>query len=177
MEKTSHSLRNTIVGTVIGGLILAGLLRLIPSFLKWLLNSFKLIWEFLFLKVELSNWLFILLLGIVSYSLFRVVKKLLSYKEQEMKKPFLSNEEKYVLALLIKVDGRSLTCSEIAAGIKCAHIHTKHALEQLEEKDLIRSYSGSYGSVDVYGLTRLGRELVIETGFDKTILGKQKKPQ
>lgn len=131
-------------------------------FLELLVNILKSVWIFLFLKTELSNWLWLSLLIItiimVLNFLLKLGKKMIRLFKKDIKlegtpdeknvaghllketkeDPF-TEEEKYALALLTKVDGRSLSLTEITKGIESTRIRTEFALEKLEEKTLYAS--------------------------------------
>jgi hypothetical protein len=186
MAENKNQVRNGIIITVVGGLILAASLKLIPSLWNWLVNFLRNFWQFLFLKIELSTWLFLLFLTASLYTLFKLSKYILSFfpkktqspqqtpepdKSQEIAEPekkedSSSKEERYIVALFAKTDGRSLSVSEIQRGIGSNNIRTSHALERLLEKNIIERYGGPYSPVE-YALTTKGRGLIINLDWDK----------
>ena len=186
MAEDNKSIRNGIIVTVVGGLIIAAIKNFAPSIWTRFSAFINIIFDFSSIKLELSAWLFILLLGLSVYPLSKLAQKILSFFRkvipnkqtfplseiqeypQEQKTPAIfSNEEKFTLAILIKADDRKLTFEEIVNGINSTNIRTRHALDELRNKCLVEKYSRNSFGLAKYGLTCKGRELVVERDWDK----------
>lgn len=89
-------------------------------------------------------------------------------KNKYSKESSMSNEEKYILTILTKVDGRALTFSEIQGGINCSNVRTRNAIDKLKRRYLIKRYGGPYHP-EAYVLTEEGREFVIGFNLDEKL--------
>lgn len=186
-----HPIISTVIGTVIAGLLLTFLNMIFPSFWIWIVGIFGKIKNSLFLEMGISSWLFIMLLCLSIHPLFKIIMRFINYlskvdkrkvdthtadeqktdqktKNKYSKESSMLNEEKYILTILTKVDGRALTFSEIQGGINCSNIRTRNAIDKLKRRYLIKLYGGSFHP-EAYVLTEEGREFVIGFNLDEKL--------
>ena len=82
----------------------------------------------------------------------------------------LNQEEAYVLALFTKADGKTLTIQRIKEGLEITEIRVKSTIEKLEEKKFVRLESQPVSfSPHEYGLTKLGRSLIVDSEWDEKL--------
>lgn len=97
MSENNHSLRNGIFGTVIGGIILmlvepmrTFLFSLIKTIASWLWYIIKAIPVYITTKHEISGWLMIIFSVTLLYSIYRIIKAVISKLENDPIKGFIS---------------------------------------------------------------------------------------
>lgn len=184
MADSSLTLRNTIIGTVIGGLILSIILWLIgflPTVWRWFIHSLITIWDWVTIDLTIPTWLLSILIILALPTLWRIWLRIVSYtipiEESEItsapadEKPLpisisaqLSQNELSALRVLADVDGRYLYLPKVADGIKQNQLRTQQALDSLISKGFVYD-SLNYVHGTSYGLSEKGRDLVIELGY------------
>jgi hypothetical protein len=180
----SHTLRNTIIGTVVGGLILSFVLWLVgflPAVWAWLVNIFKTIWGWVTADLATPVWLLSMLIIFSLPVLWRIGLKTVSFiipaKENEITSTSvngepvpqniasqLSENELLVLRALAAEDGGSAHLDTIASRIRQNQLRTEQTLDSLLRKGLIHD-SFNYIYDTSYYLSDRGRDLVIELGY------------
>ncbi len=172
----SRPIRNSIIGVVVGGAILAGLLwlwgfaslvlRAVAGLSGWLAGV-------LGVSLEVPFWLLVLLVApaaVVASRYFigwkhkstprlpatepEVVDKVESGKN-------LTEVEALVFYVLVRGDGVSYDIDDLARMTKSNRLRTTAALERLQERDLVTYTYGPFEGTQ-YTLTRKGRDLAIE---------------
>lgn len=87
-KEEKHSVRNGIIATVIGGLILSGIgyvIFFLPNLFRWIINFFLRIWNYFISSASVPRWLLWLLIFMSVSTLFRVVRPLLRRRNNEPK--------------------------------------------------------------------------------------------
>ncbi|MBF0595211.1 MAG: hypothetical protein HQL22_09610 [Candidatus Omnitrophica bacterium] len=182
MSEKNHGVRDGIIATVVGGIILWAIIPLIPTAWNKLLGL--LIWMkyFMISRVQISTWLYILLFVLLANSCIRCVSNIillcktkpsvtkgidkLPNPPQLNEANLFSEEEVLVLTLLTKMDGKSLELSEISRGISKNNIRTQHAIDLLKKRKLVTAnFTNGFRGI-VYDLTSLGRAEVVRRGID-----------
>lgn len=183
MKDDKHTIRNAVIATIIGGLIL--------SFILWLLGFLPNVWEWIktgtvwlcgAITSELSVpvWLLGLLLVFSFPLLWRVGVKILSIvvprKEQTMQtatgnadvpvgiRDQLSENELLALRALTDADGGPPYLDDVSRAIGQNQLRAEQVLDLLVKKGLVR-YSSNYAYGTSYYLSDQGRDLAIELGY------------
>ncbi len=160
---------------VIAGIFLIVATPIVTYILGWwpfIINVSKGFIAWLPQTALIYNWLYILLLLLAFYSLFGSKGILLFLKRRNVVARYSCVEEVFVLFILTKVDGQSLSLGDIAQGIKCNNIRTLHALDKLQEKGLIIKLS--LGGGDCYELSSKGREEIVKLNIDEALKNKER---
>ncbi|MBU3955365.1 hypothetical protein KJ633_02800 [bacterium] len=159
--KIKNLTKHPIYIGVISSLIFTGIIGIVPYLRQGAITVFKLIWRFMFLERELTNWKWILLLSGNCLLIWLLVKKLISVFRMK-----LSDEEIFVLAALAIVDGQSVSQKNIAIAIKRSNIQTEHAIDILKKKDYVADFYDQIDGSMCY-LTAEGRRIVIKYNLIK----------
>jgi hypothetical protein len=85
-KSDSHSLRNTIIGTAVGGAILSAVgyvVFFLPNVLRWILNILARIWNHFVSFTSIPRWLLWLLICLAAATVIRLAKPLLQSRSNE----------------------------------------------------------------------------------------------
>lgn len=181
----SEVLRNPIVGTVVGGLILSFLVWLVrilfPPLWGWIKDIAIVLVGFFTTGITLPIWLVCgLSFGWVLLIVTRRSRPKSRHpamptqdlhgpateaqKPVEVWPPVLNEFERKIIAILASEDGERLTSKQLASQISTSNLRVEQALESLMSKGLVdRSRNYAYG--DFYFLSPSGRDLAIQLEF------------
>lgn len=193
MEKKHDSfLRHPVVATVVGGLILAFLLSLIPAIREWARLIFARIvawsaaaWAWLSGDIALPRVLVGLLIAALALMLFRA--RLASKTSGEQAEPIapigpaamtpraapvavryggvdLGDDEIEILKMLAARDGGSVYFTQIKQELQASRLRAEHAIACLESLGLIEWYAGTHENGRAY-LMPSGREICVRQGW------------
>jgi hypothetical protein len=171
-----HMLRNSILATVIGGLILSFILWLIgllPAILDRLWAIFRKFGGFIAGEASIPTWLLGLLVILAFSGAMVFLKRIFPTRKMELQKESsislkqkveLSELERKVLLVLARADGDAIYLDSISRSVGENRLRTTKALESLFDKKLISDrHNAIYGTSFV--LSRSGRDLVIDLGI------------
>ena len=189
MSSDSHGLRNAIIATVAGGLILSfvsWLLGFLPTVWAWIESLAEAAWNFVIADSHTPVWLLLVVIGFAIPTVLKFVMQRFNRRSatepsrfsdsidnramhadgstKQTTKPEFSELEGSILRVLAAVDGRSLRLDSIADRIKSNRLRTKQALESLVEKDLVEE-AHNYVHGTSYYLSAYGRDLVIDLDY------------
>ena len=177
MKEHSNTLRNTIIGTVVGGLLVSLILWLVgflPTVWNWIAKAIVIFWGWLTSNASIPIWLVLITMVLILPTFIRIYH----YYRQNTQTPQTNTnvqdeiepEEQFnelemkVLHVLSRADGERITVHDVSKRAKESQIRAKHALDTLNEKGLLQlSFNYMYGTG--YFLNRHGRELVIDLGM------------
>lgn len=177
MAQQSHPVREGILATVVGGLILAGLGKLtgvVPQ--AWDLVWRPVLWlvhgaaQRYSLTLPLLVWLvlgvsaLLLLLRFVRRQLRSNIAQFEAGTEQLAKEPSLNQLEADIMAIFAREDGRMLYIHQIAPTLGISNLRAEAVLDRLVALDFLdTSMNVLHGTS--YLLTRAGREYLLDKGL------------
>ena len=177
MPAKDNNLRTTVTGTVVGGLILAAVLALVPKAWAGVVWASKAIYGFLWFKISIPIWLILLicflaalLLTIFKQSQRKFHSVTFAAEEAPVSPPTpdpLSKLELLVISILVKADGKYLGKSEIASSIEATVLLTEQALESLNRRKMLMS-TGHYMGYPIFRLSPKGVDYAVEIGLIST---------
>jgi|AntAceMinimDraft_16_1070373.scaffolds.fasta_scaffold09654_4 DNA-binding transcriptional ArsR family regulator len=179
MKEHPNILRSTIIGTVVGSLLVSLVLWLVgflPAVCRWLIRIIAGIWSWLGSSVGVPGWLVIAAVLLMAGTFIRFYQYFRSkehrgqntvendtYEASQLEEA-LNELETKILHVISQADGERMTVDDISQRSGESHIRAQHALDTLNEKGLLEL---SYNYIDGTGyfLNRNGRQLVIELGM------------
>ena len=174
MLSKDSNLRTTVIGTVVGGLILAAVLALVPKALAGVVWASKLIYGFLWFQLKIPTWviLFILLITVL---LLRILARVwlhstpVGTSSEASPEPLpapdpFSKLELSIISTLVRGDGKYLSRSEIAQSIRSSVLLTEQAMDSLDRRNMLMT-TGHYMGYTIYRLSPQGRDYAIENGL------------
>lgn len=169
--KESHTLRNTIIGTVIGGILL--------SLLQWLTGFLSIAWRFVLGNdLCIPYWFIFVVLFIILMIIFlkridnlpktKVSKdrkeKIDSSKKIDDLKSLLKNKELLnVLKFFTDLEDQyGITPSSIETEFSIKKDKAKYYIDELKDRNLITFAFYTDNSESAYELTKKGRKFLVE---------------
>lgn len=172
-----HALRNAVLGTVVGGIILSliqWLTGLLTPVWNWLKEFLAKLWATVLIEVTVPVWLIAILVA-ASAALVLKYKNILfqgakrgeiretSSQTPSVAKQHLNDKEKKILAFHAGMEvGYVMTASEVTAEFKIHREEAQYYLDQLQGKGYIEEASEADTGEDGFQLTKKGRKYLIE---------------
>lgn len=160
----SNQIRNTIIGTTVGGLLVAVILELfgmLPRLGKGLRIIGVWAWEFATWSMEVQAWMLGMLLcfavpGALGFLMH--LRHRFGWSEPDLNRE-LSSDEETVFGELTMYDGQAVRLEHLANGGKLTRLRTQEALAGLIESGLVkRNHTGSLR----FELSPMGRRRALE---------------
>lgn len=164
MSSFKSIIKHPIVAPTIATLVATLILKLtgyLPTLVNWLKGAVLFVTGLLMADIQVWN---ILVVGLAVWLLRKLLKK--NKKSQTPQTKKLTETEGKILNLFLRSDDAHLGLDDIARDIDEMELITKHTLESLEGKNLIRT-GGMYG--EIYFLSKYGREVVAKTILKKRL--------
>jgi len=171
----NNALRNTVVGTVVGGLILSliqWLTGLLTPVSNWLKETVVKLWAVILIQVAVPVWLIAILVAASATLLLRY-RNVLFQRREEIKriptpihsaaKQALNDKEKKILVFHAEMEiGYVMTASEVATEFKIHREEAQYYLDQLQDRGYIQKTSEADTGEDGFQLTKNGRSYLVE---------------
>ena len=175
MAGDSHPIRNGIVATVVGGLLLSLLLNVInvaPFIWDWITSALSSLVGLLFETLAIPVWLLLLLVAAAILVVKYERKERVMPAAETLNEPGGDDEEHVefsdleiqVLEALVAQDGGRLYIHEISDRTRASNIRVQRAIETLGERGLV-AVNHNYLDGPGFYLTSTGRAFVIESGM------------
>lgn len=180
----ASDLKNQITGTVVGGLILSGILWVTGSFpgiWEWCTGAAKWVWELLTIPIPLPAGVLIVAACLAAAFLLRLrnLKKALEQSRDSSevmihqdvtanaeRDPDLDDLEIRLLRIFAKADGRLLSTEFLPQQMGLNRLRTEKVLQGLYGHHLI-DIRHNYVHGTRFHLTPRGRDFVIKHGLDR----------
>lgn len=178
-----HPIRNGIIATVVGGLILSFALWLVGSFFEFMngvwafvLGSFELLVETSF---SVPVWLFSVIAVLAFFGARSLLRRLPAHSAELQRRAKVHVEaetpqeppvtveltelESLLLLIAARNDGKRLSVDDYAIPAGKPQVLVRHTLDELVDKDLLWRTSSALGQPH-YVLTKSGRAVVVRSG-------------
>lgn len=170
----NNALRNAVVGTVAGGLILSliqWLTGLLTPLSNWLKETVVKLWAVILIELAVPVWLIAILVA-ASAALVLRYRNVLFQSRGEIKRtptPIQSatkqdpnDKEKKILVLHAEMEiGYVMTASEVATEFKIHREEAQYYLDQLQDRGFIQKTSEADTGEDGFQLTKKGRSYLV----------------
>ena len=176
MKRADNTLRNGIIATVVGGIIIA-VLQWLYGFLgvvfKLIKSSPLFIRDSMLHKVYLPVWTLILISTFALIPIISIIRRLIT-KDKTINSS--SNEpklisyhdldqlQKDILRQLTAADGKALGIDDLYYNLQVNRLRIGDAIERMEEHGLITSQHHVLYGIK-FGLTRGGRDVLMKAGL------------
>ncbi len=183
MAEDKHTIRNSVIATVIGGLILSGILWLIgylPVVWQWIKKVISWLWEVITTDALVPIWLFAFFVVCSIPALWKIGARILSrllsagphisadvtINEATINtaKHQYSQNEHLVLKALASANGGPLYIEAISRKIEQNQLRTEQTLDLLVKKGLVEASLNFIHGTSYY-LSYRGRDIAIELGY------------
>lgn len=177
----ASELKNQIIGTVVGGLILSVILWFFPGIWEWCTGAAKWFWDLLTIRVSLPAGVLIVAACLAAALLlrFRNLTKALEQSRDSSevmihqdepanaeRDPDLNDLEIRLLSIFAKADGRTLSTEFLPQQMGLNRLRTEKVLQGLYGHHLI-DIRQNYIHGTRFHLTPRGRDFVIKHGLDR----------
>lgn len=183
MAEDKHTIRNSVIATVVGGLILSFILWLIgylPAVWGWIKKATSWLWGAVTSDMSVPIWLLTFLIVFSIPVLWRISIRTLSMvlpaksqtygsiainetSTKEAKDQYSQNEQ-LILKALASANGGPLYLEAISRIINQNQLRTEQTLDLLMKKDLVQENLNYIHGASYY-LSDRGRDIAIELGY------------